>query len=239
MKLSAFKFELPDKHIAQLPAIPPEEARLMVVHRTSGKIEHKLFKDIVTFFGKGDTLVVNDSKVLSTKLYGNKEKTGAKVELTLLRALDSTQNLWDSIVEPARKIRVGNKIYFGNVELVAEVIDNTTSRGRTVKLLFDEDEAAFHMLLNEIGHMPLPKQIQGGTVDLHKQHYQTCFAKNIGSVVVPAAGRHFYPYLLRQLELQGTHIAPITLHIGLRDLKEIDMEDLVKFKPGSECFFCW
>lgn len=236
MKLSNFKFTLPARSIADYPIEAKEDARLMVVHKDSGKIEHKTFKDLPTYFSQGDTLVVNDSKVLPCKLYGCKEKTNARVEVLLLRKLNDEHGLWDTIVEPARKIRIGNKIYFGDGALVAEIIDNTTSRGRTLKLLFDQSEEAFYELINEIGHMPLPPQIGRASKPEDREYYQTIFSKNIGSIVLPAAGLHFTPYLLKYLALQNISVVPLTLHIGLGELNTIDMEDLTKVRACSERF---
>ena len=236
MKLSNFKFSLPEHCIARYPMDPKEGARLMVVHRDSGKIEHKSFKDLPSYFSQGDTLVVNDSKVIPCKLYGYKEKTNAQVEVLLLRKLNHETALWDTIVEPARKIRVGNKIYFGNGELVAEIIDNTTSRGRTLKLLFEGTEEEFYMLIDQIGHMPIPSQIGRPSEVEDKQYYQTVFSKQLGGIVLPAAGLHFTPYLLKYFALQNVAIVPLTLHIGLGELQTIDMEDLTKVRPSSEHF---
>lgn len=236
MKLSHFKFELPKHSIAQYPISSKEEARLMVIHRDSGEIEHKIFKDLPSYFNEGDTLVANDSRVLPWKLYGYKEKTNAQVEVLLLRQLSREYALWDAIVEPARKIRIGNKIYFGNGELIAEIIDNTTSRGRTVKLLFEGTEEEFYMLIDQIGHMPLPHHMGRSSTVEDRTHYQTIFSKKIGGTVLPAAGLHFTPYLLKYLALRNVSIATITLHIGLNELKTIDMEDLIKVKPASEPF---
>ncbi|WP_339044204.1 tRNA preQ1(34) S-adenosylmethionine ribosyltransferase-isomerase QueA [Cardinium endosymbiont of Tipula unca] len=236
MKLSNFKFDLPEGSIAKYPIAEKQEARLMVVHRDSGQIEHKTFKDLPTYFSEGDTLVVNDSKVLPCKLYGYKEKTNAQVEVLLLRKLNAENDLWDTIVEPARKIRVGNKIYFGHGELVAEIIDNTTSRGRTLKLLFEGTEADLYALINEIGHMPLPAQVGRSSEPEDREYYHTIFSQNMGSIVLPAAGLHFTPYLLKYLELQNIAVTPITLHIGLGELRTIDMEDLTKVRASSEYF---
>ncbi|MDD9139553.1 MAG: tRNA preQ1(34) S-adenosylmethionine ribosyltransferase-isomerase QueA [Candidatus Cardinium sp.] len=236
MKLSNFKFELPKDLIAQYPIESKEAARLMVVHKDSGQIEHKTIKELASYFEKGDTLVANDSKVLPCKLYGYKEKTNAEVEVILLRKLSHEHALWDTIVEPARKIRIGNKIYFGNGELVAEIIDNTTSRGRTLKLLFEGGESDFYALIEQIGHVPLPPQIGRSSTPEDSLYYKTLFAKNIGSIVLPAAGLHFTPYLLKYLELCNISVTCVTLHIGLGELKTIDMEDLTKVKAASERF---
>ncbi|TDG95766.1 tRNA preQ1(34) S-adenosylmethionine ribosyltransferase-isomerase QueA [Cardinium endosymbiont of Culicoides punctatus] len=236
MKLSNFKFDLPEGSIAKYPIAEKQNARLMVVHKNSGQIEHKTFKDLPSYFNEGDSIVVNDSRVLPCKLYGYKEKTNAQVEVLLLRRLSQEDDLWDTIVEPARKIRVGNKIYFGNGELVAEIIDNTTSRGRTLKLSFEGTSEELYELINEIGYMPIPSHM-GRPAELEdRTHYQTIFAKNVGSIVLPAAGLHFTPYLLKYLELQNIAVVPVTLHIGLGELKILDMEDLTKVRAASEYF---
>lgn len=234
MKLSAFKFDLPPSLLAKHPLEHRDEARLMVVHRDSGKIEHRLFKDLVDYFKEGDTLVLNDTKVFPAKLYGNKEKTGAKIEVFLLRELKSEDHQWDTLVDPARKIRVGNKLYFGDVDLVAEVSDNTTSRGRTLKFLFEGTTEALFELFDQIGEMPIPPQLDRAYEPEDRIRYQTTYAKHIGAVVVPAAGLHFTPYLLKHLELQGVGLVSLTLHCGLGMLGIIDVEDLTKYRIGSE-----
>jgi S-adenosylmethionine:tRNA ribosyltransferase-isomerase len=236
MKLSSFAFTLPTKLIASHPAENRDEARLMVIHRKDGKIEHKIFKDLLGYFQEGDVLVVNDTKVLSAKLYGSKEKTGAQIEIILLRELESTAKLWDTLVDPARKIRVGNKLYFGDDVLVAEVLDNTTSRGRTLKFLFDGTSEDFYQIVEQMGAMPLPTQIKRKPSLQDKERYQTVYAKNIGAVVAPAAGLHFSPHLLKRLELKCVKLVPITLHISMNSLKAIDVEDLTKYRVGSEFF---
>ena len=236
MKLSAFRFELPNKLIASHPEENREEARLMVIHKDSGKIEHKLFKDILEYFDEQDTIVVNDTKVFPAMLYGNKEKTGARIEVLLLRELNADQRLWDTLVDPARKIRVGNKLYFGESELVAEVLDNTTSRGRTLKFLFDGSNEELHSIIDQLGNTPLPKEIARNVTPNDLERYQTVYAQNSGAVVAPTAGLHFTPQLLKQLELKGVNIAPITLHIGLGTLRLVDVEDLTKYKVDSEFF---
>ena len=236
MKLSAFKFDLPANQIALYPAETRDEARLMVVHKATGKIEHKLVKDILDYFEVEDTLVINDTKVFPANLYGSKEKTDAQVEVLLLRALNEQVHLWDTMVDPARKIRVGNRLYFGNGELVAEVVDNTTSRGRTLKFLFDGTQEEFYHIAEQLGTIPLPEQLKRKAEDVDRIHYQTVYAKHIGSVVAPTAGLHFTHYLLKRLELKGINVAPITLHIGLGTLKAIDMEDLTKYRACAEQF---
>lgn len=236
MKLSAFKFTLPSKLIASHPVEHREESRLMVIHKSKGQIEHKTFKELVNYLGEGDVLVLNDTKIFSAKLYGSKEKTGAQIEVFLLRELESGQYLWDTLVEPARKIRVGNKLYFGEGELVAEVLDNTTSRGRTLKFLFDGTHEEFYEIVENLGTVPLPNQLKRKPEPADKERFQTVYAQNLGAVVPPAAGLHFSTHLLKRLELQGVDIAAITLHIGLNSTKPIDVEDLSKYKVGSEYF---
>ena len=236
MKLSAFRFDLPSKLIASHPTENREDARLMVVHKATGKIEHKVFKDLLAYFDESDTVVINDTKVFPALLYGNKEKTNAQIEVMLLRELSSEYRLWDTLVDPARKIRVGNKLYFGNGELVAEVLDNTTSRGRTLKFLFDGPPEELHAMIDQLGEMPIPKEIRRKISPEDRKRYQTVYAKHTGAVVASTAGLHFTPHLLKRLELKGAHIAPITLHIGLSTLKPVDVEDLTKYKVDSEFF---
>jgi len=236
MKLSAFKFVLSPKLITTHPTENRDEARLMVVHKATGQIEHKLFKDILTYFKEEDTLIINNTKVFPAKLYGSKEKTGAQIDVFLLRELDEKDHLWDTLVEPARKIRVGNKLYFGNGELVAEVLDNTTSRGRTLKFLFEGSREELYNVIGQLGIVPLPTQFKRKVEPEDRIRYQTIYAKEVGAVVAPAAGLHFTSQLLKRLELQGTNIVPITLHISLSTLKPIDVEDLSKYKIGSEFF---
>jgi S-adenosylmethionine:tRNA ribosyltransferase-isomerase len=236
MKLSAFNFDLPDDSVAKYPSDNRDESRLMVVHRATGQIEHKNFKDILDYFGEGDIMIMNDTKVFPARLYGNKEKTGAKIEVFLLRELNSNAHLWDVLVDPARKIRVGNKLYFGDGELVAEVIDNTTSRGRTIRFLFDGNEEAFYNTINELGEMPIPRDIGRETEALDRERYQTIFAKHIGAVAAPTSGLHFTPQLVKRLQIAGVTITPITLHIGLGTFREVDVEDLTKHKTDSESF---
>ncbi|MEP0712103.1 MAG: tRNA preQ1(34) S-adenosylmethionine ribosyltransferase-isomerase QueA [Algoriphagus sp.] len=235
MKLSDFKFDVPKKLIAHYPAPNRDESRLMVIHRDSGKIEHKVFKDIIEYFGEGDVFVTNDTKVFPARLYGNKEKTGAEIEVFLLRELNSELKLWDVLVDPARKIRVGNKLYFGDSDLVAEVIDNTTSRGRTIRFLFDGTDEEFHKTIDTLGETPLLKEFIERKVEAEdKERYQTVFAKNVGAVAAPTAGLHFTPHLLKRLELQGVDVTPITLHVGLGTFRQVDVEDLTKHKMDSE-----
>ncbi|TAE48304.1 MAG: tRNA preQ1(34) S-adenosylmethionine ribosyltransferase-isomerase QueA [Cytophagia bacterium] len=236
MKLSEFRFILPDSLIALHPTPNRDEARLMVVHKDTGKIEHKVFKDIIDYFDEKDIVVINDTKVFPARLYGSKEKTGAKIEVFLLRELSQTEHLWDVLVDPARKIRVGNKLFFGDSDLVAEVVDNTTSRGRTIRFLYDKPD--FYDIVYGIGETPLPKNIYSQrkiTIE-DEQRFQTIYAKNIGAVAAPTAGLHFTRQLLQRLELKGVDIAPITLHIGLGTFRSVDVEDLTKHKADSENF---
>ncbi|MFN5556255.1 MAG: tRNA preQ1(34) S-adenosylmethionine ribosyltransferase-isomerase QueA [Chryseotalea sp.] len=236
MKLSEFKFELPLNLIANDPADNRDESRLMVVHRDSGKIEHKVFKDVVEYFDDGDVMVANDTMVFPARLYGRKEKTGAKIEVFLLRELNADMHLWDVLVDPARKIRVGNKLYFGNGDLVAEVIDNTTSRGRTIRFLFDGNSAEFDKVIETLGETPLPKYIKRKVKAEDKERFQTIFAKNKGAVSAPTAGMHFTRQLVKRLQLKGVDMATITLHIGLGTFRQVDVEDLTKHKMDSENF---
>jgi len=239
-KLSRFNFELPKELIAQYPADVRDEARLMVVHKDSGKIEHKLFKDLIDYVNDGDTFAINNTKVFPARLYGNKEKTGAKIEVFLLRELNARLRLWDVLVDPARKIRVGNKLYFekeGESEmLVAEVLDNTTSRGRTIRFMFDGSNEEFYDSLKRLGHTPLPKYIGRQEEQLDKERYQTIFAKNDGAVAAPTAGLHFSRNLMKRLELKGAEFAELTLHIGIGTFRSIEVEDLSKHKMDAEYF---
>lgn len=237
MKLSEFKFDLPSSHIALHPTENRDESRLMVVHKDSGKIEHKVFKDIVSYFDEGDVMVLNDTKVFPARLYGNKEKTGAKIEVFLLRELNPEMHLWDVLVDPARKIRVGNKLYFGEGELVAEVIDNTTSRGRTIRFLFDGEQHDFYSLIDNLGEMPIPKELEREVVPEDRERFQTIFAKNIGAVAAPTAGLHFTKQIMKRLEIVGVDIKPVTLHVGLGTFRSVDVEDLTKHKMDSENYF--
>lgn len=237
MKLSQFKFDLPINLIAQHPATHRDESRLMVVHKDTGKIEHKIFKDILGYFEDGDVMAVNNTKVFPARLYGRKEKTGARIEVFLLRELNVAKRLWDVIVDPARKIRVGNKLYFGdNEELVAEVIDNTTSRGRTIRFLFDGDEASFKKILESLGETPLPKFIKRHPSEEDKERYQTVYAKYEGAVAAPTAGLHFSRELIKRLEIGGVKFAEVTLHTSLGTFRPIEVEDLSKHKMDAEYF---
>ena len=237
MKLSQFKYHLPQDQIALFPTEERDEARLMVLHRKTQTIEHKIFKDIVDYFDEGDIFVTNNTKVFPSLLFGEKEKTGAKIRVFLLRELDEESRLWDVLVDPARKIRIGNKLYFGDDEsLVAEVIDNTTSRGRTLRFLFDDNHDTFKQKLNELGLTPLPEDLQRlrEIVPEDEENYQTIYAKVEGAVAAPAAGFHFSKHLLKRMELKGIDFTEITLHAGLGNFREIDVEDLTKHKTESE-----
>jgi S-adenosylmethionine:tRNA ribosyltransferase-isomerase len=238
MKLSKFKFHLPEELIAQYPSTERDEARMMVVHKKTGEIEHRIFKDILEYFGDGDVMVFNDTRVFPARLYGNKEKTGAQIEVFLLRELNAEHKLWDVLVEPARKIRIGNKLYFGEDEsMVAEVIDNTTSRGRTLRFLYDGPHDEFKEALYSLGMTPLPEYIRRDAEPLDAERYQTIFARNEGAVVAPAAGAHFSRELLKRLEIKGVEEAFITVHSGLGNFREIDVEDLTKHRMDSEQMF--
>lgn len=239
-KLSQFGFELPKKLIAQNPAKNRDDSRLMVLHRDTGKIEHKIFRDVMDYFDDGDVMVFNNTKVFPARLYGKKEKTGAKIEVFLLRELNRDARLWDVLVDPARKIRVGNKLYFSddndNDILVAEVVDNTTSRGRTIRFLYDGAEEEFQKDLSGLGNTPLPKYITRLPNDTDRDRYQTVYAKEIGAVAAPTAGLHFSKELLKRLEIKGLEFAEVTLHIGLGTFRTIDVEDLSKHKMDAEYF---
>lgn len=238
MKLSKFKFKLAENQIALYPSEHRDESRLMVVHKKTGEIEHKIFKEIIDYFDENDVLVFNDTQVFPARLYGNKEKTGAKIEVFLLRELNADLRLWDVLVDPARKIRIGNKLYFGeNDELVAEVIDNTTSRGRTLRFLFDGEHDEFKRVLFSLGETPLPKTINRSVEELDAARYQTIFAKNEGAVVAPMAGAHFSRELFKRLEIKGIETGFVTVHFGLGNFRSIDVEDLTKHKMDSEQLF--
>ncbi|CDE06489.1 s-adenosylmethionine:tRNA ribosyltransferase-isomerase 2 [Prevotella sp. CAG:485] len=236
MKLSQFRFELPDERIAQHPAPVRDESRLMIVDSRKGKIDHGTFKDILDFFDEGDVMVFNDTKVFPAHLYGRKEKTGAVIEVFLLRELNGDQKFWDVLVEPARKIRIGNKLYFGDDNsMVAEVIDNTTSRGRTLRFLYDGDHDEFKQALYAMGSTPLPDYITRKAEPEDAERYQTIFARKEGAVVAPAAGLHFSRTLLKRLEIKGVEQAFVTLHSGRGNFRDIDVEDLSKHHMDSEC----
>ncbi len=235
MKLSHFHFDLPPELLAEYPAENRDESRLMVLNRKEQTIEHKMFKDLIDYFDQDDVLVMNNTKVFPARLYGNKEKTGARIEVFLLRELNPETRLWDVLVDPARKIRIGNKLYFGEDEtLVAEVIDNTTSRGRTLRFLFDGSYEEFRNKLTELGETPLPKYIKRDVEPEDAERYQTIFAKEEGAVAAPTAGRHFSKHLLKRLEIKGFYFAEVTLHVGLGTFSAFEVEDLSKHKMDSE-----
>ncbi|MCR9170867.1 MAG: tRNA preQ1(34) S-adenosylmethionine ribosyltransferase-isomerase QueA [bacterium] len=235
MKLSQFNFDLPEELIAEYPSENRDEARLMVVHRDTGKIEHKLFKDLIDYVDEGDVMIRNNTKVFPARMYGNKEKTGAKIEVFLLRELNRESLLWDVLVDPARKIRIGNKLYFGEDDsLVAEVIDNTTSRGRTLRFLFDGPYEEFKKTITELGETPLPKYIKRDVEKTDEDRYQTVYASVEGAVAAPTAGLHFSKQLLKRLELKGIDFAEVTLHVGLGTFRPVEVEDLTKHKMDSE-----
>ena len=236
MKLSQFKYNFNENLLANHPAKNRDESRLMVIHRKSGKIEHKVFKDIVDYFDDGDVMIVNNTRVFPARLYGNKEKTGAKIEVFLLRELNRESRLWDVLVDPARKIRIGNKLYFGDDALVAEVIDNTTSRGRTLRFLYDGTHEEFKKTIYALGHTPLPKYIKRKAEPEDEDRYQTVFAKHEGAVAAPTAGLHFSKQLVKRLEIKGIHFTDVTLHTGLGSFRPVEVEDLTKHKMDSEQF---
>ena len=240
MKLSQFKFKLPEEKIALYPAKYRDESRLMVVHKSTGQIEHRMFKDILEYFDDKDVFIFNDTKVFPARLYGNKEKTGARIEVFLLRELNEELRLWDVLVDPARKIRIGNKLYFGEDEsMVAEVIDNTTSRGRTLRFLYDGPHDEFKAALYALGEPPLPDFIrsQREVDEDDTERFQTIFAKNEGAVTAPTAGLHFSRELMKRMEIRGIDFAFVTMHAGLGNFREIDVEDLTKHKMDSEQMF--
>ena len=237
MKLSSYVYDLPLNLIAQYPAKNRDESKLMVVHKDTGKIEHKLFKDVKDYFDDKDVMIANNTKVFNARLYGRKEKTGAKIEVFLLRELNKQNRLWDVIVEPARKIRVGNKLYFGaDNSLVAEVVDNTTSRGRTIRFLFEGSNDELKTILDNMGETPLPKYIKRKPEESDKDRYQTVYAKNEGAVAAPTAGLHFSKELIKRLEIKGVRFAEVTLHTGLGTFRPIEVEDLTKHKMDAEYY---
>ena len=235
MKLSEFNYDLPEELIANYPCDNRDEAKLMVIHRDTGKIEHKLFKDLINYFEEDDVMIMNNTRVFPARMYGNKEKTGAKIEVFLLRELNRESLLWDVLVDPARKIRIGNKLYFGDDDsLVAEVIDNTTSRGRTLRFLFDGPYEEFKAKITELGETPLPKYIKREVEVQDEERYQTIYSKVEGAVAAPTAGLHFSRELLKRLEIKGIHFAEVTLHVGLGTFRSVEVEDLTKHKMDSE-----
>lgn len=235
MKLSHFQFHLPVELLAETPTENRDESRLMVINRAKKTIEHKTFKDVIDYFDDGDIMIMNNTKVFPARLYGNKEKTGARIEVFLLRELNAEQRLWDVLVDPARKIRIGNKLYFGDDDsLVAEVIDNTTSRGRTLRFLYDGSYEEFRYKLTELGETPIPKYITREVTPEDEERYQTIYAKVEGAVAAPTAGLHFSKHLMKKLEIKGIDFAEVTLHVGLGTFNPVEVEDLSKHKMDSE-----
>ena len=235
MKLSQYNYSFSPDMLAMYPVDNRDDSRLMVVDRKSGKIEHRMFKDILDCFDENDVFIFNDTKVFPARLYGNKEKTGAEIEIFLLRELNRELRLWDVLVDPARKIRIGNKLYFGDDDLlVAEVIDNTTSRGRTLRFLFDGDYDEFKAALYKMGETPLPKWVREKVEELDEERYQTIYARHEGAVAAPTAGLHFSKHLMKRMEIKGVRQSFITLHVGLGNFRTVDVEDLTKHKMDSE-----
>lgn len=241
-KLSTFLFDLPEKLIAKYPTDVRDESRLMVVNRATGKYEHKVFKDVIEYFDEDDTMIFNNTRVFPARLFGKKEKTGAQIEVFLLRELNKESRLWDVLVDPARKIRVGNKLFFAdpaNPEedlLIAEVVDNTTSRGRTIRFFFEGTDDEYHAILRKLGHTPLPKYIDREPEQIDIERYQTVYASKIGAVAAPTAGLHFSKTLLKKLEIKGVNLPKVTLHVGLGTFRDIEVEDLSKHKMEAEFF---
>lgn len=235
MKLSQYKYAFNKELLAKYPTENRDESRLLVFDRKSGKIEHKIFKEIISYFKDGDVMIFNNTKVFPARLYGNKEKTGAQIEIFLLRELNPEQRLWDVLVDPARKIRIGNKLYFGDDDtVVAEVIDNTTSRGRTLRFLFDGTHEQFREALYKLGETPIPKWIREKAEPIDAERYQTIYATQEGAVAAPTAGLHYSKHLLKRLEIKGVKQASVTLHVGLGNFRQVDVEDLTKHKMESE-----
>jgi S-adenosylmethionine:tRNA ribosyltransferase-isomerase len=238
MKLSQYGYDFNNEMLAKYPEINRDESRLMVINRATGSIEHRIFKDIIEYFDEKDLFVFNDTKVFPARLKGNKEKTGAEIEIFLLRELNHELRLWDVLVDPARKIRIGNKLYFGGDEMMgAEVIDNTTSRGRTLRFLFDGSYEEFKEALYRLGETPLPRWVRETVEEEDAERYQTIFASKEGAVAAPTAGMHFSKHLLKRMEIKGIDSAFITLHAGLGNFRMVDVEDLSKHKMDSEQFF--
>ena len=238
MKLSQFKFKLPEERIALEPTFHRDDSKLMVVHKKTGEIEHRQFKNVLDYFDEGDAFLFNDTRVFPARLFGNKEKTGARIEVFLLRELNEEFRLWDVLVDPARKIRIGNKLYFGEDNaMVAEVIDNTTSRGRTLRFLYDGPHDEFKEALYALGVAPLPQYINREANEEDHTRFQTIYAKNEGAVTAPAAGLHFSRELMKRMEIKGVEAAYVTMHIGQGNFREIDVEDLTKHKTDSEQMF--
>ncbi len=235
MKLTHFEYDYPPELIAKYPAVPRDSSRLMVLSRSDGSITHRKFSDLGDYFTEGDVLVVNDTKVFPARLFGNKEKTGARIEVFLLRELNPESRLWDVIVDPARKIRIGNKLYFEN-GLIAEVIDNTTSRGRTIRFVFEGTDEELYDMIDETGQTPIPPYLKRDVEPEDRERYQTIFASERGAVAAPTAGLHFTPELLSRLSEAGVDIRPSTLHIGLGTFRPVEVEDLTKHRMDSEFF---
>ncbi len=239
-KLSVFEFELKEKFIAKYPVDVRDESKLMIVHRDTGEIEHKVFKDIIDYFDEDDCMIFNNTKVFPARLFGKKEKTGAQIEVFLLRELNKESRLWDVLVDPARKIRVGNKLYFTDKEdneiLVAEVVDNTTSRGRTIRFFFDGTDEEYHAILRTLGNTPIPKYMDREPEAIDTERYQTVYASEVGAVAAPTAGLHFSKTLLKRLEIKGVHLPKVTLHVGLGTFRDIEVEDLSKHKMEAEYY---
>ena len=239
-KLSTFDFELPEELIAKYPTKERDESKLMVIHKETGKIEHKKFKDIIDYFDEGDSMIFNNTKVFPARLFGKKEKTGAQIEVFLLRELNKESMLWDVLVDPARKIRVGNKLYFadenGVDRIVAEVVDNTTSRGRTIRFFFDGTEPDYRETLRILGNTPLPKYIDREVEAIDRDRYQTVYASELGAVAAPTAGLHFSKALMKRLEIKGVNLPQVTLHVGLGTFRNIEVEDLSKHKMEAEYY---
>jgi len=233
MKLSDFSYPLPRNLIAKYPVSPRDTARMMVLHRRTGEIEHKHFYDLVDYVNKGDCLIVNETKVFPARLFGRKEKTNAKIEVFLLRELNKEDNIWDVIVDPARKVRIGNRIFFDNDRVWCDVIDNTTSRGRTVRFTYKGD---FFNIIQRIGKMPLPHYIKREPEEKDKETYQTIFARVLGAVAAPTAGLHFTKSLLKKIEDKEVKVARILLHVGLGSFRPVEVEDLTKHKMDSEYY---
>jgi S-adenosylmethionine:tRNA ribosyltransferase-isomerase len=234
-KLSMFGFDLPEKLIADTPVKNRDDAKLMVLHKKTGEIEHRKVADLIDYFDDGDVICVNNTKVFPARLYANKEKTGARIEVFLLRELNKKNRLWDVLVDPARKIRIGNKLFFGeNDELIAEVIDNTTSRGRTLRFLYDGTHEEFKETLIALGQTPLPRFIKREPTNQDTERYQTVFAKHEGAVAAPTAGLHFSKTQMLKMQIKGVEFADTTLHVGLGTFSPIMVEDLSKHKMESE-----
>lgn len=236
MKLSQFKFDLPEERIAKYPAENRDESKLMVLNRKNQTIEHRTFKDLLEYVNEKDAIILNDTKVFPARLVGNKEKTGAEIEVFLLRELNQEMKYWDVLVDPARKIRVGNKLYFGNDDLVAEVIDNTTSRGRTIRFIFDGNNEQLINIIKKIGQTPIPKYLERAPEPLDAERYQTIFATNEGSISPPSAGLHFSRELMIRMDIKGVEFSKITLHLGMGTSRDVEVEDLTKHKMDSENF---